>query len=190
MDLQRIRFMIEREVGGSIEDASVIQWANQVNLDIGAYINLPDVSEIYLTTDDLAYDEPEGLKSINSMWIVNDQDNGCDREYRASYRRFNGQIIFKRNPNNEDVLRIDFYRHMTYFDSINNEIDLEDRYAPLYVSYGASKYYKLPAVVARMGEDQARQESQLAQAMYVSVKQQVINLYGFSNDPMVIEERW
>lgn len=190
MDLSAIRFMIERSVKDSIENEDVMMGANEVNADIGTSINIPASEQIYVNTLDIEYDEPENVKVINRLSLQSDRDNGQDREFTGKYRRYTGKLIFPAPFRQDDILNVDFYRQMKYFDDISDTIDLEDRYAPLYVSYGVMKYYKLPTVMARLGEAQARQEAQLAQGQYVNMKQQVTSLYSLANDPVVIQERW
>jgi hypothetical protein len=188
--LSQIRFMIEREIKEPIENEDVVQWANQVNADIGTSINLPATAPIVINTTAIEYPEPANLKVINRMWLQSDFNAGIDREYTGRYRRYNGKIIFPHTFWQTDTLNVDFYKQMTNFTAITQSIDLDDRYAPLYVSYGLMKYYKLPAVMARMGDSQARKESETAQGMYLGVKQQLVSLYSLDSEPTVIRERW
>jgi len=182
--------MIEREIKEPIENEDVVQWANQVNADIGVSINLPESSQVVLNTTDLSYPHPLNMKIITRMWLQSDWDSGVDREYKGKYRIFNGNIIFHTPFGQTDTLNIDYYKQLTYFTSVLQEIDFDDRYTPLYTAYALSKFYKLPSVVARLGDAQARQESENAHVIYLSMKQQILSLYALSNEPTVIKERW
>lgn len=190
LTLSNIRYMIEQEVKEPIENADVVQWANQVNADMGVNLNLPATAQIALNTTDLSYPEPAGLKIINRLWLQSDHDNGIDREFTWTYRRYNGKIIFVKPFYQEDTLNVDYFKQLTYFTDISQPIDLDDRYGPLYAAYGLMKYYKLPAVMQRLGESQARQEVQMTQGMYMNMKQQATSLYSLGNEPTVVSERW
>lgn len=190
MKLLDVRFMIEQEVG-AITDQSMILWANQVNADIGVSINVPAIpAQIAVNTTDLEYTEPAGIKVINRMWLQSDRDSGNDREFTGRYRRYGGKLIFANSFPQSDTLNIDYFKQMTYFTDIDQNIDIDDRHGPLYASYGVMKYYKMPQVMERLGEDQARQESQLAQGMYMNMRQQALSLYALGSDPITIDERW
>lgn len=190
MKLLDIRFLLEREIKEAIENEDIINWANQVNADVGVNLNLPATGQIHLNTTEIEYPEPAGIKVINRLWLQSDFDSGLDREFTWSYRRYNGKFILARPFSQDDTLNVDFYKHLTYFTDIGESIDLDDRYTPLYTFYGLMKYYKLPSVIQRLGEAQARQEAQSAQGMYLNMKQQVTSLYALNSEPTVIKEAW
>jgi len=176
--LSDIRFMIERNVKTTLEDADVVNWCNYVNTDVGMGINIPaDPAEsIVLTTTDLEYALPVNLKIINRLRLQSVIDQGLDAELRVNYRIYNGNIILPRvcwmAP---DTLVIDYYKHMTYFTEIEDVIDIDDRFTPLYTFYGISV---------------AKGNDPLVDPAYLNVKRQVLAYYSLSNEPIVVEGRW
>lgn len=188
--LSDVRYLLEQEVKEPFENQDVIAWSNQVNADMGVSINLPATAQINLDTVTMEYPEPAGLKLINRLWLQSERDRGIDKEFTWPYRRYNGKIILTKPFYKTDKLNVDYYKQLTYFTDISQAIDLTDQYAPLYVAYGLNKYYKLPNVMQRLGEAQARQEGQLAQGMYQNLRKQVIALYSLTSDPVVVKERW
>lgn len=176
--LSDIRFKIERNVKLTLEDADVINWCNYVNTDVGMGINIPadPPASITLTTTDLEYALPATLKIINRLRLQSVIDQGLDAELRINYRIYNGNIILPRvlwiAP---DTLVVDYYKHMTYFTSEDDEIDIADRFTPLYTFYG---------IAVSKGSDP------LADPSYLNVKKQVLAYYALSNEPITIDGRW
>lgn len=190
--LTDIRYLIEREVKDTIENEDVINWCNQVNADIGTNINIPaTASSIALNSTDLEYALPSDLKIINRLRLQSVIDEGIDRELLTPYRIYNGYLILPRvfwlAP---DTLMLDYYKHLTNFTSISDNIDLPDRLNTVYSFYGFMKYYKQPNVMQKMGEPSARKQAETAERMYLNMKDQVISYYSLGNEPVVVDRRW
>lgn len=188
--LEDIRFIIERSVGASIENEWMINCANDAQAEFSLDINIQDTDTIALTTSDLEYTLPADLKIINRLWLQSEFDAGIDREFKWTYRTYAGKIIFRQPWHQTDTMNVDYYRNMTYFTSIADEIDLDDRFAPLYTSYGQREYYDLPQVKQSIGEAQARKEWEKHNMRYMNIRQQVTSYYSIQNDGVSVNERW
>lgn len=186
-----IRALVEQEIKMPIENADVVNWSNQVNMEVGTQINVPSSTpaSIVLTTD-LSYDLPEDLKIINRIRLQSDIDNGIDRDIDLGYRIYSGKIILPRTfwlmP---DTLIIDYYKDMTYFTDVGDSIDIADRFSTLYASYILWRYFDSPSAMQSMGAE-ARRRSDLMQAMYQNMKTQVISYYSLGDQPVVLQGRW
>lgn len=189
--LSDIRFVVERDTG-TLDNSDVVIWCNDANMDIGTLINVPSAEpyEISLTTTDIDYALPADLKEINRLWLQSDYDSGINKELRVTYRIYNGRIFFPKAFPMNDTLNIDYYKHLTTFDDIENEIDFDDRYMTIYTAYCAMRYYMLPSTQTTLGEITARNNYERAAATYRMAKNQVVQNYGFSNPDLVIRERW
>lgn len=188
--LSEIRTRIERYTGGILDNEWMVSVANDAQAEFSLDINIQDTDQISLTTTDLSYTLPAGLKIINRLWLQSDYDAGIDREFTWNYRTYNGEIIFRQAWYASDTLNIDYYRNMTYFTSVDDAIDLDDRFSPLYVAYGQREWCDLPLTKKTIGEVQARQEWEKHNARYLAIKQQVTSYYAIKNDPVVVDERW
>lgn len=187
--IEQIRFMIERYTG-LLDNAWMIQVANDAQAEFSLNINVPSTATITLTTSDLDYPLPAGLKIINRLWLQSDFDAGIDKEFKWPYRIYNGNIIFAQPWRQAETLNVDYYKHMKYFSDISDTIDLDDRFTPLYTSYGQREYYSIPSVVAALGDNQARREWEKNNARYMNIKQQVLSYYALQNEPVSVQERW
>lgn len=188
--LEQIRFIIERYTGGVIENDWMVNVCNDAQAEFALNINVPDTDQISLTTTDIEYTLPAGLKIINRLWLQSDFDNNIDKPFTWAYRIYSGEIIFRQPWNTAETLNIDFYKHLAYFTDVENEIDLDDRFSSLYTSYGQREYYDTPIVKTSLGEAQARKEWEKHNSRYLNIMQQVISYYAIQNEPAVIEERW
>lgn len=188
--LAQIRFIIERSVGRSLENEWVINACNDAQAEFSLDINIPDTTTISLTTEVLEYPLPVGLKVINRLWLQSDFDAGIDKEFKWKYRIYNGNLIFHQSWVQTDTLNVDFYKHMTYFTDITNEIDLDDRFSPLYTAYGQREYYDLPDVKSQLGESAAQKNWEKHNARYMAIRQQVTSYYAIQNEPVSVDERW
>jgi len=191
--LSQIRFKIESQIRPvSLDNDDVVDWCNESNADIGLNFNLPaDSASISLTSTDLQYDLPADLKIINRLRLQSVIDEGVDAELQINYRIYNGKIILPRvlwiAP---DELVVDYYKHMTVFSSVDDEIELDDRYAPIYIFYGLMKFYELPETVERIGTQEANRKLQTFAMRYQSMKSQLTAYQSLSNEPVVIDGRW
>jgi hypothetical protein len=185
-----LRFIVERFTGGTVDNEWFINVCNDAQAEFALNINIQDADQISLTTSDLEYTLPTGLKIINRLWLQSNFDAGIDKEFKWPYRTYKGKIIFTQPWVQTDTLNIDYYRHMTYFTSMDDEIDIEERFNSLYTSYGQREYYDRPEVRAAIGESQARKEWEKHNARYLNIQQQVISYYNIQNEPVSVNERW
>lgn len=187
--LDDIRSIVTRETGiTAIEEESIINWCNDLNVDVGSAINvLGETYQIALTTTDLDYALPEGLKEINRLWLQSDFDNGVNRELKVRYRVYNGRIEFPIPFLAVDTLNIDYYKFLTYFTSGTDVIDLPDRYITLYTSYCKMRYYELQSTISQGSSLPNYDRSSQAFQM---VKRQVIQNYSFTTPDLSVMERW
>jgi len=189
--LADIRFTVERDTG-QLENADIVIWCNDCNTDIGTAINVPSATpyQIAITTTDLEYELPPDLKEINRLWLQSDYDAGIDREIRYKYRIYNGHIQFPLPFPIIDTLNIDYYKFLTFFETIDDEIDFADRYVTVYTAYCTMRYYLLPSTQQTLGEAVARRNAERAAGSYQMAKNQVIQGYSFNNPDLAIRERW
>lgn len=187
-----IRFQTERQTRPTtLDNDDFLIWANEANADIGMNFDLPASTTISLTTTDLEYALPSDLKIINRLRLQSVVDDGLDREFGIDYRIYNGTIIFPRTlwiaP---DTVIVDYYKHFNVFTSIDDLIELDDRYAPLYMHYALMKYYDLPETTTLIGEQTALRKMQAAEARYRNMKVQLTAYQQLSNEPVTIQGRW
>lgn len=187
--LADIRFLVEQDLDATLQNVFVVNGSNDAQTNIGVAINIPATSQILINTTDLKYTLPSNLKQINRLWLQSDFDNGMDREFKAPYRIYNGEIIFPRAYIESDTLNVDYYKNMTYFTTINDVIDLEERFVPLYTAYLRMRYYQLPDIKKEFG-NHAEVNAQTYSSMYETTKRDVIAYYSLKNDPVVVQERW
>lgn len=191
--LSDIRGMIERQIRPTtLDNTDVLDWCNEANSDFGSNFNLPAPSEsIPLTSTDLEYLLPTDLKIINRLRLQSVIDEGIDAELKMNYRIYNGYLILPRiSWIAPDDLVVDYYKHLTTFTEVEDEIELDDRYATVYVFYGLMKYYEQPESFALYGEVNARQRMQANQSKYESMKNTLTSYQMLSNEPVVIDGRW
>lgn len=186
-----IRFAVERDTG-TLDNADVVIWCNDCNMDIGSVINVPSATpyQISLTTTDLDYALPVDLKEINRLWLQSDFDAGINKELRVKYRIYNGRIYFPIAFPSTDTLNVDYYKFLTTFADVDDEIDFADRYMTVYTAYCTMRYYMLPLTQSTLGEPTARRNHERSFAAYQNAKSQVIQNYGFNNPDLTIRERW
>lgn len=187
-----LRYIIEKQVKDNIENQEMVNWANEVNADIGTNINIPaDPVSITLTPTELEYTLPDDLKVINRLRLQSWIDQNLDIEFTTPYRIYNGKIILPRilwiAP---DELVVDYYKHLSYFETESDVIDIPDRLSTVYTFYGFWKYYNMPEVLVKMGEAQARKMAELYLPMYNNMRNQVISYYSLSDEPTTVEGMW
>jgi hypothetical protein len=187
-----LRFIIENQTKPfSLDNEDVIIWGNEVNADIGLSINVPSSENIALNTTDLQYALPADLKIINRLQLQSVIDEGIDAEFGIDYRIYNGNIVFPHviwiAP---DALVVDYYKHLTTFTSITDEIELDDRYVPIYQFYGLMKFYEIPAVIEKIGDQAANRRMLSYERKYEDMKNKLTSYQMLSNEPVVIDGRW
>lgn len=187
-----IRFIIEKQIKPyTLDNEDVIIWGNEVNADIGMNINIPSSGDITLTTTNLQYALPTDLKIINRLQLQSVIDEGIDAEFGVKYRIYNGNIIFPHTlwiaP---DTLVVDYYKHLTTFTTIEDLIELDDRYVPIYQFYGLMKFYEMPEVIEKMGEQAASRKMLSYEKKYEDIKNKLTAYQMLSNEPVIINGRW
>ncbi|CAH1205624.1 hypothetical protein PAECIP111893_02381 [Paenibacillus plantiphilus] len=188
-----IRYLTEQDIKSDLENTDIVNWSNEVNMDIGNNIEIPSAApaNIVLTSTDLEYSLPIDLKIINRMRLQSDIDQGYDRNIELGYRIYNGEIVLPRvfwlAP---DTLVVDYFKHMTYFANVTESIDIADRFTPLYKFYYLWRYYESPFALERFGAQEAKRKAEMMQAGYMNIKNQVVAYYSLGNEPVVIEGRW
>lgn len=191
--LLNIRFLIERQIRPiTLDNDDVLDWCNEANADIGMNFNLPAAPEtIALTSTDLEYDLPTDLKIINRLRLQSVIDDGLDAELKINYRIYNRKIILPRvtwiAP---DDLVVDYYKHLTTFTDVDDTIELDDRYAPIYTFYGLMKYYDLPETAERIGAQEAAKKMNANLVKYQNMKNQLTAYQSLSNEPVTLDGRW
>lgn len=187
--LQDIRFKVETNVQDTISNEQVIEWCNDAQSELLNVIDVPASTTIDVTTSDLTY--PLGvtdIKRINRLWLSSEREVGVDRDINVPYRIYNGNIIFAYLFGRADTLNIEYYRHLTYFTDIADEIDIEDRYATLYSSYGIAQYYDTHTTVQRVGEAQAKRQYDKHYARHMIIKDQIAAQFTLQAQPSTIKE--
>lgn len=185
--LSDIRGIIERQTG-QIENDWLINVCNDAQSDLLLLIEIPSSATISITTTGLVYAEPANIKRINRMWLQLERDAGLDRDIPFPYRRYNGNIIFQNLFTRADTLTVEFYRHLTLFDSVDDVIDVDDRYKTLYTSYGQAQYYDMLTVIDRIGERLAEKQYNKHYGRYLNIKDQIAAQYTLQTQPSEIKE--
>lgn len=187
--IENIRFKVETNVKDTIDNESVIEWCNDAQSEIIMMIDIPAQTTLAITTTDLSYTLPvTDIKRINRLWLQSERDKGADRDISVSYRLYNSKIIFGNLFSAADTLNIEYYKHMKYFTLVADLIDLNDRYTPLYTSYGQAQYYDLPHVIERLGEQQARRQYEKHYGRYMNIRDQISAYYASQAQPSTIKE--
>lgn len=187
--LSDIRFIIERQTG-SVDDDWLINVCNDAQSELLLSVEIPSSATISITTTDLSYTEPVNIKRINRMWLQLERDAGVDRDIPFAYRRYNGNIIFQNLFTRADTLTIEFYKHLTLFESAADVIDVDDRYKTLYTSYGQSQYYDMLSVIEKLGEKLAEKQYNKHYGRYLNIKNQIAAQYTLQTQPSTIKEVW
>lgn len=188
--VEDIRFKVESYIQNTIQNDNVINWCNDAQTDFLLPLDIPDIAVIPITPNELTYTLPDGFKRIGRMWLQGVYDSGVDAPLEKLYRIYNGKIIFYSRFGSSDTLNLEYYRHLKYFVNIEDTIDLEDRFSPLYVSYCLSQYYSLPNVIDAKGEGLARREYEKNYERYLAMKDQVAGYHVMNVTPSEIQGVW
>lgn len=193
VSISNIRFNIEREIGETLDDETFLIWCNNAQTDFSLMLNVPDSATIVLNAVDLKYPEPADMKAIRRMYLQSDIDNGRNIEFTWGYYRYNGFINFYTPYYQADTLNIEYFRHMKYFTSKDDTIDIEDRFITVYTYYCKAMFYAERKTVQGSSIRDFRLASMAAQNimnMYTMVKRQVIAYYSLANESYAVKERW
>lgn len=188
--LEDVRNIVQRETGLT-EWESIVNWCNDLHMDVGAVLNVPAPTyQIVLNTTDLDYPLPDDLKEINRFWSQRDYDSGVQKDIEFQYRIYNGRLQLPLAWPVIDTLNMDYYKFLRFFESQTDPIDFPDRYLTLYTAYCKMRYYELPSTIQLIGDVAARQNYEREAAMYQNMRNQVIQNYSYTNPDLVIKERW
>jgi hypothetical protein len=189
--LEKIRLKIEDAVNDAVTNESVIEWCNDAQSEIMMAIDIPDSATLSVNTTDLSYPlVPTNIKRINRLWLSSERSAGVDRDINVPYRIYDGSIVFAQRFGKEDTLNIEYYRHLTYFTAITQNIDIDDRYATLYSSYGIAQYYDSPKVIERLGELPAQRQYDKHYGRHMNIRNQISAQYLMEMQPSTIKEAY
>lgn len=176
--LAQIRYIAERDVEDTLDNQSVINWSNMAQNDFMLRIFVPDSTTLAINTTSLSYNVSPDIREIRRIRRQSDIDNGINRPYYPVYTLYDGVFEVPVAFDAADTLLIDYYRYLTYFDDIDDAIDLQDRFNPLYTSYIEMRYYRLPSVIAKLGLAAADARYQDSFGVYGAMKKQVADAYN------------
>lgn len=175
--LSDIRFIVERDVQDTLENESIVNWANIAQNDFMLRIFVADDTTLAIDTTTLTYSLSPDIREIRMIRRQSDIDNGINRPYYPVYRFYNGNFDVPVPFADTDTLLIDFYRYLTYFTDIDDEIDLQDRFSPLYTSFIEMRYFRLPSTIVKLGAKEAELRYQDNFSIYTMTKKQVSDAY-------------
>jgi hypothetical protein len=189
--LEQIRTKIETSVQDAVTNESVIEWCNDAQSELLMQIDVPTSTTIAINTSDLSYPLiVTNIRRINRLWLTSEREQGVDRDISIPYRIYDGQIVFAYRFGKADTLNIEYYRHLTYFTAIEQNIDLEDRYATLYSSYGIAQYYDIPSTIQRVGDSQAKRQYEKHYSRHIGIRDQIAAQFTLQTQPSTIKEAW
>lgn len=187
--LADVRFIAERDIEDHLDNDSVIAWANAAQNEFMLRIFIPDSLTLPVNTTDLSYDlTVENIREFRRIRRQSDLDNGVNRPYYPVYTFYNGIFEVPVAFQTTDTLLIDFYRFMTYFTDIEDTIDLDERFLPLYTTYIKSQYYQLSSTAERIGVERASIKHQEALNAHNIAKKQVADYYIIATKPERVKE--
>lgn len=175
--LSDIRFKAETDIDDNLSDANVVNWCNQAQMEFMLRVFVPANTTIAINTTDVKYALPENLKSIRQLRLQSVLDRGLNVPYNPVYTIYDGYLQVPYPFDNDDTLLIDYYANLKVFSSVSDEIDLEDRFQNLYISYCKAMYYLLPATRQRMGDKLAMDFYTMQFNDYQMMKKQVTDAY-------------
>lgn len=178
MNLSDIRFIVERDVQDYLDVTSVVDWSNAAQHEFMMRIFIADATTISVNTLDVIYTGlPTDIREFRRFRWQSDLDMKINRPYYPVYEYYDDKFEIPSPFMRTDTLLIDYYRFLTFFTDINDDIDLEDRYYPLYANYIKMMYYSLPSTITRLGMDMAMMKQAESKAGYDIAHKQVIDAY-------------
>lgn len=175
--LSDIRFIVEREIQSTLENELIINWCNVAQAELMLRIDVPGNTTLVIDTETLEYTLPVTIREIRRLRYQSDIDNGYNRAVHPVYTFYNGKFEVPAPFAQADTLLIDYYAYLTTFTAITDEIDLDDRFAPLYTNYIKAAYYSLPSTRQSIGDAQAQQMYEQTYGYYTMIKKQVTDYY-------------
>lgn len=176
--LSDIRFTTEQNIQDSLTNDFVIHNCNVAQSEFMLRVKIPKSTTLAVTTTALTYSSlPTDILEFRRFRFQSDIDNGYNRAVYPVYTYYNGVFEVPVPFPKADTLLIDYYSLLTVFTAIANNIDLADRFKPLYTTYLESAYYNLPSTRQKLGADQAMAQYQQTYGYYQTIKKQVMDYY-------------
>lgn len=176
--LSDIRFLVQEEIEDQITNEKVIQWCNIAQADFMLRIFIPGSTTLAINTTSLTYTlSPTTIREIRRLRLQTDLTNLINRPYNPVYTFYNGVFEVPAPFTAADTLLIDYYAYLTTFTTIADNIDLPDRFKPLYTSYIKAMYYGLPSTHKAIGDNAAEMNYQREYGTHLSLKKQVSDFY-------------
>ena len=180
--LEDIRFKVERDIQDQLDNESVIDWSNVAQNEFLLRITLPGSLTLAIDTTSISYDlSAYAIREFRRFRLQSDIDNGFNRNFNPVYTFYNGTFEVPSAFPADDDLLIDYYGNLRFFTAIDDEIDLDDRFYPLYTTFIKMMYYQLPSVVEKLGVERAEMRYQSNMNMHNVAKKQVADFYLISN---------
>lgn len=180
--LSDIRFKVERDIQDTLDNDSVIDWANVAQNEFMLRVTLPGSLTLPINTTDITYDLSEyAIREFRRFRLQSDIDNGYNRNYNPVFTFYDGAFEVPSAFPSVDNLLIDYYGNLKFFTEIEDEIDLDDRFYPLYSTYIKMMYYQLPSVSEKMGVERAEMRYSSNMSMHNVARKQVADFYLISN---------
>lgn len=181
ISLSNIRFDCEETLQDQINDVQVINWCNKATADFMLRVFIPGSTTQLLNTTSLTYTlTPTTIREIRRLRLQSDVTNSVNRPYNPVYTFYNGVFEVPQPFMSVDTLLIDYYAYLTTFTAVTQNIDLADRFKPLYTSYVEAQYYLSPSTRKNIGELQAQRMYDISIGVYSMMKKQVTDFYTIS----------
>lgn len=177
--LSDIRFDCEQVLpDNALNNEKVIKWCNMATSDFMLQIFIPGSTTLAVNTTSLMYTlSPTTIREIRRIRLQTDITNLVNRPYNPVYTFYNGVFEIAAPFQAVDTLLIDYYKYLTTFTAVTDNIDIEDRFKPLYTSYIEAQWYLLPDAVKLVGDLQAQRKYDIAMGIYNRMRKQVTDFY-------------
>lgn len=178
--LADIKTIVEENIEDQLKDANIVNWSNMAQNDFQSRVFVPGSTTQAITTTALSYTlSPTTIREIRRLRLQSDIDNKFNRTYNPVYTFYNGVLEVPAPFPSADTLVIDYYKSLTYFTDIEDEIDLADQFSPLYTSYIEMMYFRLPSSFTRIGQTMAELRYNESKETYAVTKKMVTDTYTF-----------
>lgn len=180
--LEDIRFKVERDIQDQLDNDSIIDWANVAQNEFMLRITLAASLTLAIDTTTISYDlSAYAIREFRRFRLQSDIDNGINRNYYPVYTFYDGNFEVPSAFPAADSLLIDYYGNLQFFTSITDEIELDDRFYPLYTTFIKMMYYQLPSVTEKLGAERSDMRLSSNKSMHDMAKKQVSDHYLISN---------
>lgn len=177
--LSTIRFECEETLEDTLTDAKVISWCNNAQADFMLRVFIPGSTTQAIDTTSLTYTlSPTTIREIRRLRLQTDVTDLINRSYHPVYTFYNGVFEVPAPFGAADTLLIDYYAYLTTFTAITEEIQLNDRFKPLYTLFIESQYYDLKSTRKEIGELAALRMNEKKYNAYLGMKKQVASFYN------------